>query len=90
MPIKKSAKKHMRGAARKTARNKEVKGVFKSAIKKTEEAVKAGNKEEAQKWLKSSIKGLDKAVQKNVIKKNTASRRKSRLNKSVKNLVLQK
>jgi ribosomal protein S20 len=33
--------------------------------------------------LKLSQKTLDKAVQKNVIKKNTAARKKSRLNKKV-------
>ncbi len=86
MPIKKSAKKYMRVTARKTARNKIVKGILRSAVKKTREAAAAGNFEEAQKWLKTSIKALDKAAQKKVIKKNTAARKKSRLNKLVKSL----
>ena len=90
MPIKKSAKKYMRVTKRKTAKNKMVKGVLKSAIKKTREAVAAGNATEAQKWLKDSIKSLDKAAQKKVIKKNTAARRKSRLNKLVKKLAVKK
>jgi small subunit ribosomal protein S20 len=87
MPIKKSAKKYMRVTERKTARNKKVKGAFRSAIKKTREAIAAGKAEEAQTWLKASIKSLDKAAQKKVIKKNTAARKKSRLNKMVKSLV---
>ena len=87
MPIKKSAKKYMRVTERKTARNKIVKGILRSAVKKTREAAAAGNLEEAQKWLKTSIKALDKAAQKSVIKKNTAARKKSRLNKLVKALV---
>ncbi len=86
MPIKKSAKKYMRITKRRTEKNKKGTGVFKSNIKKTKEAISAGNKEEAGKWLKASIKSLDKAAQKKIIKKNTAARRKSRLNKMVKNL----
>lgn len=85
MPIKKSAKKYMRVTAAKTAKNKVAVGVSKNAIKKTREAISAGNVDEAQKWLKVAIKSLDKAVEKNILKKNTAARRKSRLNKLVKN-----
>jgi len=90
MPIKKSAKKYMRVTKRRTAKNKAIKGILRSNIKKTREAVSAKNKEEATKWLKASIKSLDKAAQKKVIKKNTAARRKSRLNKLVKNLATKK
>ncbi|HBP00820.1 MAG TPA: 30S ribosomal protein S20 [Candidatus Moranbacteria bacterium] len=90
MPIKKSAKKYMRVTDRKTLHNKEVKGVFRNAIKKTREAVAAGKIEDAQKWLKAAIKALDKAAQKDVIKKNTAARKKSRLNKTVKAVALKK
>ncbi len=74
----------MRVTEKKTARNKAVKGIVKGAIKKTREAVAAGNVEEAQEWLKKSTKALDKAAQKKVIKKNTAARKKSRLNALVK------
>lgn len=84
MPIKTSAKKYMRVSARKAIRNKSVKGVAKNAIKKTREAVKAGGTEEAQTNLKAAIKALDKAAAKGIIKKNTAARKKSRLNKLVK------
>lgn len=86
MPIKKSAKKYMRVTERKTARNKIVKGIVKSAIKKTKEALSAGKIEDAQTWLKASIKSLDKAAQKKIMKKNTVARKKSRLNKMVKAL----
>jgi small subunit ribosomal protein S20 len=86
MPIKKSAKKYMRVTTKKTAQNKKTRGVSKNAIKKTREAVLASNKEDAKKWLKIAIKSLDKGVQKKIIKKNTAARKKSRLNKLVKNL----
>ena len=84
MPIKKAAKKYMRVTAKNTLRNKVVNGVVKSAIKKTREAVTAGKVDEAQEQLKKAIKALDKAAEKNVIKKNTAARKKSRLNALVK------
>lgn len=77
----------MRITERRTARNRIIRGAFRSAIKKTREAVSAGKAEEANKWLATAITSLDKAAQKKVIKKNTAARKKSRLNKLVKNLI---
>ncbi|HHE45982.1 MAG TPA: 30S ribosomal protein S20 [Candidatus Moranbacteria bacterium] len=88
MPIKKSAKKYMRVTARKTAKNKKVKGQFKSALKNTREFLAKENIKKAQEYLKKSIKALDKATQKKVLKKNTAARMKSKLNKAVKDKVL--
>ncbi|KKQ53297.1 MAG: 30S ribosomal protein S20 [Parcubacteria group bacterium GW2011_GWD2_38_11] len=90
VPIKKSAKKYMRVTDRKTLRNKVVKGVFRNAIKDTKENIAAGKVKEAQELLKAAIKALDKAAQKKVIKKNTAARKKSRLNAAVKKLALKK
>jgi len=90
VPIKTSAKKYMRVTARKTIKNKKVKGVFRNAIKETKENVAAGKVAEAQELLKKAIKALDKAAQKKVIKKNTAARKKSRLNAAVKKLALKK
>jgi small subunit ribosomal protein S20 len=90
VPIKKSAKKYMRVTDRKTIRNKKVKGVFRNAVKETKENVAAGKVQEAQELLKKAIKALDKAAQKKVIKKNTAARKKSRLNAAVKKLALKK
>lgn len=76
----------MRVTATNTERNRAVKGIVKSAIKKTREAVAAGKTDEAKEWLKNAQKALDKAAQKHVIKKNTAARKKSRLNALVKKL----
>ena len=80
----------MRVTDRKTLRNKKVKGVFRNAIKDTKENLAAGKVAEAQELLKKAIKALDKAAQKKVIKKNTAARKKSRLNAAVKKLALKK
>jgi small subunit ribosomal protein S20 len=86
MPIIKSAKKYMRVTARKTAKNKKIQGNLRSTLKITREAVAKGEKEKAQEYLKKTIVALDKAAQKKLIKKNNAARRKSRLNKLVKNM----
>ena len=87
MPIKKSAKKYMRVSAKKAVRNKKITGVFRNAVKKVREAVSTGKAEDAKNWLKIAVKSIDKAAQKGVIKKNAAARKKSRLNKLVKNLI---
>lgn len=76
----------MRVTDRKTLKNKKTKGTYRSAIKKTREAINAKDFKTASEFLKKSIKALDKAVQKKVLKKNTGARYKSRLNKSVKNI----
>ncbi|OGI29600.1 MAG: 30S ribosomal protein S20 [Candidatus Moranbacteria bacterium RIFOXYA12_FULL_44_15] len=87
MPIKKSAKKYMRVTERKTEKNRKIKGQFRSAIKATTEAVAKNDIEKAKESLKKAQIALDKAVQKKVLHKNTVARKKSRLNKLVKNLV---
>ncbi|HOW60607.1 MAG TPA: 30S ribosomal protein S20 [Candidatus Moranbacteria bacterium] len=90
MPIKKSAKKYMRVTERKTLKNRKIKGVLKNAVKQTKEYLSAGKIDEAQASLKVAIKAIDKAAQKKVIKKNTAARKKSRLNALVKKVALKK
>ncbi len=86
MPIKKSAKKYMRVTATNTARNRSAKGVIKSTVKKTLDAIQKSDLATAQEWYKKAQKAIDKAAEKNVIKKNTAARKKSRLNARVKKL----
>lgn len=87
MPIKDAAKKYMRVTARKTEKNRKIKGAFRNAIKATKVALSAGDTKKAQESLKKSIKSIDKATQKKVLHKNTAGRMKSRLNKLVKAVV---
>jgi small subunit ribosomal protein S20 len=84
MPIKKSAKKYMRVTAKKTVKNAKIKGTFKSASKKTLEAIAKGDSDQAREWFRKAAKALDKAAQKKVIHKNTVARKKSRLNKAIK------
>ena len=87
MPIKKAARKYMRVTVSKTAKNMKIRGFFRSTIKKTREAVAKGSAEDAKTWLKKTVQALDKAAQKKIISKNTAARKKSRLNKHVRSLV---
>lgn len=87
MPIKKAAKKYIRVSGRKTAINNQIRGAFRSAVKKTHEAIAKSETKEAKEWLQKSLTALDKAVQKKVLHKNTAARKKSRLNAKVKALV---
>jgi small subunit ribosomal protein S20 len=79
MPIKNSAKKYMRASESRTVTNKIVKGAVKSVIKKTREAAKAGDAKMSKELMQKAQKALDKAVQ-----KNTAARKKSRLNALIK------
>ena len=81
MPNIKSAEKRVRIIEKKTAQNNMIKTGVKTAIKKFESAVTEGNKENAQTLLVPATKKIDQSCSKCVIKKNTASRKKSRLAK---------
>lgn len=83
MPITKSAKKNIRVSGRKKSINDRRKKTMKEVIKKIEKSVKV-DKKEAEKMLPQAYKAIDKAMKKGVIKKNNASRKKSRLAKLVK------
>jgi len=84
MPIKKSAMKEMRADARKALRNRQVRGTYRSAIKSFELALSESKLDEAKKFFLLAQKTIDKAISKNVIKKNTGSRKKSRMSKALK------
>ncbi len=86
MPNKANARKALRQAEKRTARNKVVKDAYKSAIKTVKKAVATGEKD-LKEQLRLAQKRLDKAAKKGVIKKNTAARKLSRLAKHVKTAV---
>ncbi|MBW4827316.1 MAG: 30S ribosomal protein S20 [Clostridiaceae bacterium] len=75
----KSAKKRIGITARKTEVNKARKSEIKTYIKKFDQAVENDNLDEARELLKLIDKNLKKAVAKNTIHKNTASRKVSNL-----------
>lgn len=57
--------------------------VMKSAVKELRRLAKAKRTEDAAKFLPKVYKALDKAAKRGVIKKNTASRLKSRLSQLI-------
>ena len=86
MPIIKSAKKALRQNQKRKQENLKVKNKMKDQIKKLKSFIFAGQKKEAQEILSKVCKAIDKAAKKGVIKKNTADRKKSRLNQAVNKL----
>src|SRR5690606_18570016 len=64
-------------------RNKAVKSELRTLVRKTREAISAGDKEAAEAALKVASVKLDKAVSKGVVHKNQASNRKSAIAKQV-------
>lgn len=79
----KSAKKRIRVAEVKTARNKAIKSGVKTAIKKVEAAIAAGDKAAAEEMLRACTKEVSMAASKGIYHKNNAARKVSRLAKAV-------
>ncbi len=79
MAITKSAKKAIRGSKRKKVFNDRRKKTLKEVVKEIRTLVSAKDKKAAQTLLSKAYQAIDKAAKTNLIKKNTASRKKSRL-----------
>ena len=82
MPNKKSAAKELRKAVKRNAANKKVADKMKNLSKVSLKQLKANDKKVKEEYTKT-IKAIDNAAKKGVIKKNTASRKKSRLMKKI-------
>ena len=78
-----SAIKRARQAVKRNLRNTSVLSSVKTVLKKVEEAIASGNREDAGKALLRAVTTLNKAASKGVIHDNTASRKISRLTKKV-------
>ena len=83
MATHKSAKERIRTNERQREINKTYTSKIKTSIKKV---LASENREEAETLYKNAISVLDKGTVKGVIKKNTASRNKSRLTKHLNEL----
>lgn len=83
MPNIKSAEKRVKVIEKKTMRNNMIKSGYRTAIKKFEQAIEAGNMEEAKTLFSDATKKIDQACTKGVIVKNTAARKKSNLAKKL-------
>lgn len=84
MAITKSAKKEIRASEKKAVFNLRRKRAMKTVIKEIEALLKDNKVDEAQKKLSEAYKAIDKAAKMNTIKKNNASRTKSRLSAKIK------
>ena len=86
MPNIKSAIKRVSIIEKKTLQNNMIKSAYKTAVKKFEADVEAGDKVKAEESFKAAVKKIDQACTKGVLKANTASRKKSNLAKKLNNL----
>lgn len=82
----KSQMKRIKTNAVRTERNKAYKSELRTWIRKTREAVAAGDQEKATEFLRTASKKLDKAATKGIIHKNQAANKKSALAKRVETL----
>lgn len=83
MAITKSAKKAIRQSATRHEQNVIYKNKIKVLVKEARALVLGKKMAEAKKLLPEIYRALDKAAKVGVIKKNNASRRKSRLTKLI-------
>ncbi len=79
MPNIKSAKKRVLVTEVKTLQNRMVKSSLKTAVKKADAAIDAGDKAKANAAVQTAVKVIDKAAAKGVIHKNNAAHKKSRI-----------
>ena len=79
MPITKSAEKALRSYLKKRSFNNHRKTVMKKNLKEIKALINEGKNEEASKILPKVYKAIDKAAKRGIIKKNTASRSKSKI-----------
>lgn len=82
----KSAEKAARQAVKHRARNVTLRSRARSAIRKVNEAIAAGKKDDAASSYKAAVAVVDSLVNKRLVHKNKASRHKSRLAAKLKKL----
>jgi len=78
-----SAKKATRKIARRTIVNKSRRTQMRGAVRQVEEAIKSGDRAAALKALATAEPALMRAAQRNIVHKNNASRKVSRLNAQI-------
>lgn len=82
----KSSIKRVKVNEKKRLRNKAIKSNMRTHIKRVEQLIAANDVENAKAAFQTTMKVIDKAVQKGVIHKNNGNRHKSRLAKKINNL----
>ena len=84
MPITTSAKKALRGSERKRRFNVRKKDLILKTVKQVKKLVSEKKLKEARALMPQVQKILDKSVKTGLLKKNTASRKKSRISALIK------
>ena len=79
MPNTRSAAKRIRQAEKQALRNRRIKSMVKTSIRRYEEALRGDDRDSARVRLVAAVRQIDKAVAKGVVNKNNAARKKSRL-----------
>ena len=74
-----SALKRVRQTRKRTAVNRQNKGLLRGGLREIREILAEGNLEKAQQQMPGAFSRLDKAIQKGIVHKNTTARLKSRL-----------
>jgi ribosomal protein S20 len=83
LPIKRSAYKELRKAKLRHFANISTKSELRTIAKQFQKLAEAKKVDEAKKVLSSLVSKMDRAASKGIIKKNTASRKISRLMKKL-------
>jgi small subunit ribosomal protein S20 len=86
MPSSKQAKKRLRQDEKKKMVNRGIKSEVRTNVKKVLQAVEDHDMEAANKALPMAMKKIDKAAKRNVLHKNQAARKISKLSKKVNSL----
>jgi small subunit ribosomal protein S20 len=81
MPNIKSVTKDVIRSRQRRDRNNAAKSRMKTFVKKTTQAIRAGDAAEITKSLAETVSVIDKTAKRGIIHKNAAARRKSRLMK---------
>ena len=83
MPNIKSAKKRVLVTEKKNTQNRMIRSAVKTAIKKFNAALAAGDAEAAEKLLPETVSIIDSAASKGILHKNNAANKKSALAKNL-------
>jgi small subunit ribosomal protein S20 len=81
LPNIKSAAKRARQNIKREIRNRRIKSMLKTSIRRFEESLQSGDHEDAKAKLYTAVCQIDKAAAKGILHKNNAARKKSRLSR---------
>ncbi len=78
------ARKRARQSAKQRLHNMALRSAYRTAVKKVQKAIEAGDKGAAQTVFQASMSVIDRIADKKIVHKNKASRHKSRLSDAIK------